>query len=140
MEKQNITLGIIKPHIVNKRRIGAALSRIEEEGFRISAMRYIWLTQAQAVSFYSSHKDMHYIDDLLGSMTSGPSLVLLLEREDAVKSFRQLIGATNPAEAAEGSLRRMYGDSTALNGFHGSDSDENAIKETQFFFTWLDRI
>lgn len=140
MEKAQITLGIIKPHVVNRHLMGAALSRMEEGGFRILAMKYIWLTKAQAISFYSSHQDMHYFDDLLGSMTSGPSLVLLLEKEDAVVSFRKLIGATNPAEAEEGSLRRTYGASTALNGFHGSDSDENAIKESQFFFNSLERV
>ncbi len=138
--KGNITLGIIKPYAVEKGYCGPVLSRITEEGFRISAMKFIRLSKAQAAAFYAVHKDQPFFDPLVHVMNSGPSLILLLEKPDAVRSFRQLIGKTNPQEAAPGTLRRLYGESTVLNGFHGSDSDENALLESHFFFSLLERF
>ncbi len=111
------------------------LARMSQAGFRISALRTTWLSIAQAQEFYKIHSERPFYTDLCEFMSSGPVVVGILEKENAVEDYRKLIGATNPSEAEEGTLRSLFGTSLRANAVHGSDSDENAIREASFFFT-----
>lgn len=129
-----ITLGIVKPDAVQGGKMGAILAHIEKAGFRIRAARLVRLTRAQAEAFYEVHRGRPFYDELVGFMTSGPCLPIALETEGAVAAFRTLIGATDPAEAAAGTIRQLFAESKGRNAVHGSDSDENAKREVAFFF------
>lgn len=135
----NITFTMIKPDAVEKNYIGAILEKINTAGFRIRAMKYLKLTEEAAGKFYLVHKDRPFYNDLVSYMTSGPIVAVMLEKNNAVEDFRKLIGATNPAEAAEGTIRKLYAESIAANAIHGSDSDDNARIEVDFFFSNLER-
>ena len=130
---------MIKPDAVEKNYIGAILDKINSAGFRIVAMKYMKLTAEDAGAFYAIHRERPFFNDLIEYMTSGPIVAVMLEKENAVEDFRTLIGATNPQEAAEGTIRKLYAESIAANAVHGSDSDENAVIETDFFFSRFER-
>ncbi len=132
------TLTIIKPDAVGKGYTGKIIDDILQAGFTIRAMKQLRLTPAQARSFYEVHKERPFYNDLVEFMTSGPVVVAILEKENAVEDFRDLIGATNPAEAAEGTIRKKYAESIQNNAVHGSDSAENAAREAGFFFSSLE--
>ena len=135
----NYTLGIIKPDGVASGRMGLILAHIERTGFRIRANRLVQLSRAQAEAFYSVHRGRPFYPDLVEFMTSGPCLPMALEKDGAVAAFRAAIGATDPAEAAEGTIRKLYAESKGRNAVHGSDSDENATREIAFFFSEAER-
>ncbi|MEN3037672.1 MAG: nucleoside-diphosphate kinase [Candidatus Kryptonium sp.] len=128
------TLAILKPDCVRKNLIGKVISHIEEAGFRIVAMKMLKLTTEQAKAFYYVHREKSFYNDLVNFMTSGKVVAMVLEKENAVSDFRELIGATDPKEAKEGTIRRLYADSKQENIVHGSDSVENAKFEISFFF------
>ncbi|MBC7361774.1 MAG: nucleoside-diphosphate kinase [Candidatus Aminicenantes bacterium] len=128
------TLAIIKPDAVKKRVIGKIIQRIEDEGFEILAMKMLHLTKEEAKQFYYVHKDKPFYESLTDFMSSGRIVVLLLERENAIKHWREVMGATDPAQAKPGTLRRLYGFSVERNAVHGSDSPQTAEWEIQFFF------
>lgn len=128
------TLGIIKPDAVANGKHGAILAHIEAAGFRIRAARLVRLTRPEAEAFYAVHRGRPFYPDLVEFMTSGPCLPVALERDDAVSAFRATIGATDPAEAAPGTIRKLFAESKGRNAVHGSDSDENAAREIGFFF------
>jgi len=128
------TLGIVKPDAVANGTMGAILAHIEKSGFRIRATRLVQLTQSEAEAFYAVHRGRPFYGELVAFMTSGPCLPMALEGEGGVVGFRTLIGATDPAEAAEGTIRKLYAESKGRNAVHGSDSDENAAREIAFFF------
>ena len=130
----NRTLAIIKPDAVAAGKSGAILAHLERDGFAVRAARLVRLTKAQAGAFYEVHRGRPFYDELVGFMTSGPCLPIALERADAVARYRTVIGATDPAEAAEGTIRKLYAESKGRNAVHGSDSDENAAREIAFFF------
>ena len=130
----NITFTMIKPDAVSNGHIGAILHKINEAGFRIVAMKYTKLSAEKAGAFYEVHKGRPFYDELVEFMSSGPIVAAVLEKENAVTDFRTLIGATNPAEAAEGTIRAMYATSIGENAVHGADSDENAAREASFHF------
>jgi nucleoside-diphosphate kinase len=134
------TLTIIKPDSVEKGNVGAIIAHLEREGFRILAAKMMHLTEAQARAFYEVHKERPFYQDLVAYMTSGPVWPMALERENAVAYLREVMGATNPAEAAEGTIRKLYGESIERNAIHGSDSPENAAKEIAFFFPRADLV
>jgi nucleoside-diphosphate kinase len=131
----NRTLAIIKPDAVASGKSGAILAHLERDGFVVRAARLVRLTQAQASAFYEVHRGRPFYDELVAFMTSGPCLPMALERADAVARYRTVIGATDPAEAAPDTIRRLYAESKGRNAVHGSDSDENAAREIAFFFT-----
>lgn len=131
----NKTLAIIKPDAVGNGYTGKIMDRIISGGFKIKAARLIHLSREQAEGFYAVHKERPFYNDLVDFMTSGPCMPMALERDDAVNAFRTLIGATNPAEAAEGTIRRDFAESVQNNAVHGSDSNENAQKEIAFFYS-----
>lgn len=130
-----ITLGIVKPDAVESGKLGAIVAHIQNEGFTVRAMRLVRLSRAEAEAFYEVHRGRPFYDELVAFMSSGPCLPMALERDDAVAAFRQAIGATDPAEAAEGTIRKKFAESKGRNAVHGSDSDENARREVGFFFT-----
>ncbi|CAI8166736.1 MAG: Nucleoside diphosphate kinase [Cryomorphaceae bacterium] len=130
----NKTLTMIKPDAVRDGHIGAILNQITEAGFRISAMKLTQLSTADAQAFYAVHKERPFFGELVEFMTSGPIVAAVLEKDNAVEDFRTLIGATNPAEAAEGTIRARFAKSIGENAVHGSDSDENAQIEGDFHF------
>jgi nucleoside-diphosphate kinase len=130
-----LTLGIVKPDAVAAGKIGTILAHLEAEGFVIRSARLTRLTQAQAEAFYAVHRERPFFHSLVTFMTSGPCLPVALQREDAVTHLRTVIGATDPAEAAEGTVRRLHAESKERNAIHGSDSPENAQREVAFFFT-----
>jgi len=136
----SITLTMIKPLAVQKGFTGPILAKIAEGGFKIIAMKYTRLSVDQAKKFYEVHKDRPFYDSLVNSMTSGPIVAAILEKENAVLAWRDYIGATNPANAAPGTIRALYGTSLEANAVHGSDSDENAIVESDFFFSKMERF
>ena len=131
----NRTFTMIKPDAVEKGIIGPILEKINSAGFKIIAMKMTRLTSAGAKQFYWIHKDRPFFGELVEFMTSGPIVAAVLEKENAVEDFRALIGATNPTEAAEGTIRKLYADSISNNAIHGSDSDENAAIESAFHFS-----
>jgi len=128
------TLAIIKPDAVKHRAIGAIVQRYEQEGFRIVEMKLVRLTRTDAESFYAVHRARPFFDSLVTFMISGPVVVVLLEMEQAIERHRALMGATDPAKAAEGTLRKLYGRSIEENAVHGSDSAATAKDEISFFF------
>jgi len=128
------TLAIIKPDAVKKRVIGKIIQRIEDEGFEILAMKMLHLTKEEARQFYYVHKDKPFYESLTDFMSSGRVVVLLLERENAIKHWREVMGTTDPAQAKPGTLRRLFGFSVERNAVHGSDGPETAEYEMQFFF------
>ena len=128
------TFSIIKPDAVASGKAGKILSLLEENGFRIVALRMLKLSQGQAEGFYEVHKERPFYSGLVKFMTEGPVIVMALEREDAVKKLREVMGATNPANAAEGTVRKLYAESIERNAIHGSDAPETAAQELQFFF------
>ena len=130
----NTTLMMIKPDAVENGYIGNILEKIISAGFRIKALKLTQLTPNDAKSFYKVHEKRPFFDDLVNFITRGPIVAAVLEKENAVSDFRTLIGSTNPAEAAEGTLRRLYATSMSENAVHGSDSDENAALEASFYF------
>ena len=129
------TLAIIKPDAVASGKSGAIIAHLQREGFVVRAARLMRLTRAQAGAFYEVHRERPFYGELVEFMTSGPCLPLALERADAVAHYRAVIGATDPAEAAEGTIRKLYAESKGRNAVHGSDSDDNAARETAFFFS-----
>jgi len=135
----NQTLGIVKPDAVAGGKLGAILAQLEREGYRIRAARLARLSRAQAEAFYEVHRGRPFYEELVGFMSSGPCLPLALEKPDAVAAFRASIGATDPAEAAPGTIRKLYAESKGRNAVHGSDSDENAAREIAFFFSESER-
>ncbi|MBK6345419.1 MAG: nucleoside-diphosphate kinase [Bacteroidales bacterium] len=135
----NITFTMIKPEAFQNGHTGKILDMILNKGFRISALRILKLSQEQAGKFYEVHKERPFYSDLVGFMSSGIILAAILEKENAVDEYRKLIGATNPANADEGTIRKAFGQSIQMNAVHGSDSDENANIEASFFFTVLER-
>lgn len=134
------TLTIIKPDSVAAGNAGRILAHLEEEGFRVVAVRKLRLSPAQAEGFYEVHRERPFYGSLVEFMTSGPVIAAALEREDAVPHLRRTMGATNPEEAEEGTVRALYGSSIERNAIHGSDSPENAEKELLFFFSRSDLI
>ncbi len=131
----NKTLAILKPDCVKKNLIGQVITKINEAGFKIVAMKMTKLTNDSAGGFYEIHKERPFFNDLLLYMTSGPCVPIALEKDNAVADFRKLIGATDPSNAEEGTIRKLYAESIEQNIVHGSDSDENAAKEIAHFFS-----
>ena len=136
----DFTLAIIKPDAVAAGNAGKILAHLEANGFRIRAIRLVALTVAEAREFYSVHRARPFYDSLVRFMTSGPALPVALEREAAVRTLREVIGATDPAEAAPGTVRALYAESKERNAIHASDSDQNAAKEVAFFFAATDLL
>jgi len=131
------TLGIIKPDGVTNKNIGNIISRIEKEGFTIVGMKMLQATVDQTKEFYAVHKDKPFYDELTTFLASGKIVVMALEKEGAVKAWRDTMGATDPVQADEGTLRKLYGTSIGINTVHGSDSVENGNNEVAFFFPEL---
>ncbi len=131
----NRTLAILKPDCVRKNLIGQVITKITEAGFKIKGIKMVRLTNESAGGFYEIHRERPFFNDLLAYMTSGPCIPIALEKENAVEDFRKLIGATNPEQAEEGTIRKLYAESIEQNIIHGSDSDENAAKEIAHFFS-----
>ncbi len=134
------TLIMIKPTAVRKGYIGPIMGMIAEGGFKIKAMKYTKLSLEEAKAFYAVHSERPFYGELTAFMSSGPIVAAILEKDNAVEAWRNFIGATNPAEAAEGTIRKLYGTSLGENAVHGSDSDENAEIEGNFFFSALERF
>lgn len=131
----NKTLAILKPDCVKKNLIGQVVMRITEAGFKIKGIKMVRLTIESGGGFYEIHKGKSFYNNLLNYMTSGPCVPIALEKENAVEEFRKLIGATDPSNAEEGTIRKLYAENIERNIVHGSDSDENAAKEIAHFFT-----
>lgn len=131
----NRTFTMLKPDAVEKKHIGAILEKISASGFRIVAMKLTQMTTADAQAFYAIHSERPFFGELVEYMTRGPIVAAILEKDNAVSDFRTLIGATNPADAAEGTIRKMFADSISENAVHGSDSDDNAAIESAFHFS-----
>lgn len=136
----NRTFTMIKPDAFGEGNFGAITKIIEENGFSIKAMKLTKLTEERAGQFYEVHKERPFYGELVSYMSSGPIVAMILEKENAVEDFRKLIGATNPQEAAEGTIRKMFAKSIDANAIHGSDSDENAEIEGSFFFSRLEKF
>ena len=132
------TFSIVKPDAVAKHGIGKVLGRIEEGGLKVVAGRYLQLTQEQAEGFYAVHKERPFYNDLVAFMTSGPVVLQVLEGENAIAKNREVMGATNPAEAAEGTIRKDFAESIEANSVHGSDAPETAADEIAFFFSGIE--
>jgi nucleoside-diphosphate kinase len=135
-----ITFTIIKPGAVAAENIGLILKIINEKGFHIAAMRMTRLSTQQAQAFYAVHKERPFYNSLVNSMTSGPIVVAMLEKENAVEDYRKIIGATDPSKAEAGTIRKLFAESVEANAVHGSDSDENAAIECDFFFNHSERF
>jgi nucleoside-diphosphate kinase len=136
----NRTFTMIKPDAFRNGHSGAILDRIIKEGFKIKALKMVKLSAEKAGEFYAIHKERPFYGELVAFMSSGPIIAAILEKENAVDSFRTLIGATNPAQAAEGTIRKMFATSVGENAVHGSDSNENAAIEGAFFFAGLEQF
>jgi nucleoside-diphosphate kinase len=134
----NLTLAIVKPDAFGSGKAGHIIAHLEGAGFRVRAARIMHLTEAQAGDFYAVHRGRPFYRSLVTFMTSGPCMPLLLERGDAVATLRRTIGATDPAEAEAGTVRKLYAESKERNAIHASDSDENALLEGRFFFADAD--
>lgn len=130
----NQTLAIIKPDAVSRGKLGPIIDHIEKAGFTIRAARLVRMSRDQAEAFYQVHRGRPFYGELVRFMSSGPCFPIALEKPDAVASFRAAIGATDPAEAAPGTIRKLFAESKGRNAVHGSDSDENAAREIEFFF------
>ncbi|HLR38267.1 MAG TPA: nucleoside-diphosphate kinase [Chitinophagaceae bacterium] len=135
----NITLTMIKPDAFGNGHAGAILDQIIKAGFSLKAMKLTQLSAEKAKAFYAVHKDKPFYGELVAFMSSGPIVAAVLEKENAVADFRKLIGATNPADAEAGTIRKQFAESLGKNAIHGSDSDENANIEASFFFSQLER-
>lgn len=138
--ENNFTFTIIKPTAVQKNYHGAILKEISENGFKIIALKMIHMTKSQAEDFYAVHKGKPFYEKLTNFMSSGPVIVAILQASDAVKAYRKFIGATNPEDAMDGTIRDKFGTSLSENAVHGSDSDENAEIESNFFFSKTERF
>ena len=136
----NRTFTMVKPDATSKGYTGAILDQIIKAGFSVKAMKWVKLTAEQAGQFYEVHKERPFYGELVAFMSSGPIVAAILEKENAVADFRTLIGATNPAQAEEGTIRKKFAASIGENAVHGSDSDENAAIEGNFFFSGLERF
>ena len=136
----NLTFTMVKPEAVESGNAGAILNKIEKAGFRIVALKKVLLTKERAGEFYEVHKERPFYGELVDYMSSGPVVAALLEKDNAVLDFRKLIGATDPSEAAEGTIRAEFAESKAKNAVHGSDSDDNANLEADFHFTQSERF
>ena len=136
----NLTFTMVKPEAVESGNSGAILNKIENAGFRIVALKKVLLTKDRAGEFYEVHKERPFYGELVDYMSSGPVVAALLEKDNAVLDFRELIGATDPSEAAEGTIRAEFAESKAKNAVHGSDSDDNANLEADFHFTQAERF
>lgn len=134
------TLAIVKPDAVGKQRAGKIVGRIEEEGFRIVALRMVRLTSREAEGFYAVHRERPFFADLTAFMSSGPAVVMVLERDDAIARWREVMGATDPAKAAPGTIREQHGADIQHNAVHGSDAPETAATEIAYFFGGIDLI
>ena len=136
----NRTFSMIKPDAVKNNSIGAILAQINASGFKIIAMKYTKLTNEKAGEFYAIHKERPFYGELVSFMSSGPIVALVLEKDNAVEDFRTLIGSTDPSKADVGTVRKLYGTNVGENAVHGSDSDDNAKIEANFFFSSLERF
>ncbi len=136
----SLTLGIIKPDAVQSGKAGNILAHLEASGFTVEALRMIRMNTVQAGAFYFVHKERPFFDSLVSFMTSSAVIPMVLEAEDAVKKLRTVIGATDPVEADEGTIRRLFAESKERNAIHASDSDENAAAEIAFFFSGHERL
>jgi len=136
----NHTLTIIKPDAFGANKAGRIIALLEEKGFRVKAARVMHLTQEQAGEFYAIHRERPFYAELVQFMTSGPCMPMVLEKANAVQALRDAIGATDPAEAAAGTVRKLYAESKGRNAIHASDSDENAAREARFFFAETELI
>ena len=132
--RKEITFTMIKPDAVQKEYTGGILNKINEAGFKIIAMKLTLLSEKDAKGFYAIHSERPFFNDLISYMTSGPIVAAVLQKDNAVEDFRKLIGSTNPEEAEEGTIRKIYAESISANAIHGSDSDENAMIESEFHF------
>lgn len=135
-----LTFGIIKPDAVRAGKYGTIIQRIVDNGFKIRGMKLIHMSKKEAEGFYAVHAGKGFYEELTDFMSSAPCIVMALEKENAVKEWRNLMGATNPAEAAEGTLRKEFASSIGENAVHGSDSDENAAIEISYFFSKLELV
>jgi nucleoside-diphosphate kinase len=138
MSELQKTFSIIKPDAVAGGKAGKVLSLLEDNGFRIVALRMTKLSRSQAEGFYAVHRERPFFASLVKFMTEGPVIVMALEREDAVKKLREVMGATNPANAAEGTVRKLYAESIERNAIHGSDAPETAAEELKYFFNTIE--
>jgi nucleoside-diphosphate kinase len=136
----NLTFGIVKPDAVKAGRTGAIIQRILDDGFKLRGLKLIHMTRVEAEGFYEVHRERPFFSGLTEFMSSGPCVVMALEKEGAVKSWRDLMGATDPAKADAGTLRKEFGGSVGENAVHGSDSDENAAIEISYFFSRLELV
>ena len=136
----NRTFTMIKPDAVENNYIGAILAKINEAGFKIIALKYTKLSKESAGAFYEVHKERPFYGELVEYMSSGPIVAAILEKNNAVDDFRKLIGATDPAKADAGTIRKLYAKSISANAVHGSDSNENAAIEGNFFFSMMERF
>lgn len=136
----NLTFGIIKPDAVKSGTMGSIIQRIIDDGFKIRALKLIQMTLRQAEGFYAVHRERPFFPGLTEFMSSGPCVVMALEKAEAVPAWRKLMGATDPAKADEGTLRKEFGASVGENAVHGSDSDENAKIEISYFFSQLEIV
>ncbi len=134
------TLGIIKPDAVQRNLVGAILALAEKAGLRIKALRMLRLSRPEAEGFYHVHRERPFFSSLTAFMSEGPVVVVVFEAEDAVARWRQVLGATDPAKAEEGTIRKLYGQSVERNSAHGSDSPESAAFEINYFFSALDQV
>lgn len=139
-EQNNLTFGIIKPDAVRNNKFGAILQRITDAGFRVRALKLKHLSQSEAEGFYEVHRERPFFGELTEFMSSGACIVMALEKENAVRAWRDLMGATDPAKADAGTLRKEFGGSMGENAVHGSDSDENAAIEIGYFFSKLELV
>jgi nucleoside-diphosphate kinase len=137
---RELTLSIIKPDAVAEGHAGEILSMLEQAGFRVRAMRMVRLSRGQAEGFYAVHREKPFFRGLVTFMTEGPAIVMALEREDAIARLRELMGATNPAQAAEGTIRQRFAASIERNAIHGSDAPDTAAFELGYFFSALDLV
>ena len=136
----NYTLTIIKPDAFGSNKAGKIIAHLEEQGFRVRAARVMHLTDAEAKEFYAVHRERPFYGSLVAFMTSGACMPMVLEKSDAVAALRTAIGATDPKEAASGTVRKLYAESKERNAIHASDSDENAAREARFFFAETELI
>lgn len=134
------TLAIIKPDAVSAGKAGKIFAHLEDNGFRVRALRMLRISREQAGEFYAVHRERPFYGELVEFMTSGPVIPMVLEADDAVSKLREAIGATDPAEAADGTIRKLYAESKGRNAIHASDSDENAAREIGFFFSEAERV
>jgi nucleoside-diphosphate kinase len=134
----NVTFTIIKPDAVRNGHAGKIIDQIIEAGFKVRALKMVWLSDKTAGDFYAIHRERPFFKDLVEFMTSGPCIPAILEKSNAVEDFRTLIGSTNPANAAPGTIRNRFAKSIDANAIHGSDSDENALREGRFFFSEME--